>query len=79
VDITIEDTGTGIPREALSKIFDPFFTTKDVGKGTGLGLYIVQEIIQDHDGCIAVCSEAGQGTTFLVRFPISEDERGGGM
>jgi two-component system NtrC family sensor kinase len=72
IDIEIEDTGEGIPAEVLPKVFDPFFTTKDVGKGTGLGLYVVHEIIQEHGGCIGVESKAGKGTTFLIRFPIKE-------
>jgi two-component system NtrC family sensor kinase len=72
VDIEIRDTGEGIPHELLSKVFDPFFTTKDVGKGSGLGLFIVHEIIEEHDGCIAVDSEVGKGTTFLIRLPIKE-------
>lgn len=72
IDIEIEDTGTGIPTEVLPKIFDPFFTTKEVGKGSGLGLYIVQEIIQEHNGCIGVCSKIGKGTRFLLRFPTKE-------
>jgi signal transduction histidine kinase len=70
VDIEIRDTGTGIPQEVLPKVFDPFFTTKDVGKGSGLGLFIVHEIIEEHDGCIAVDSAAGKGTTFLIRLPV---------
>jgi two-component system NtrC family sensor kinase len=72
VDIEICDTGEGIPPEVLPKIFDPFFTMKDVGKGSGLGLFIVQEIIEEHDGCIGVDSKVGKGTTFLVRLPIKE-------
>jgi two-component system NtrC family sensor kinase len=72
VDIQIHDTGPGIPAEALQKIFDPFFTTKDVGKGSGLGLFIVHEIIEEHDGCIAVDSEPGRGTTFLIRLPANK-------
>jgi len=70
VDIQIHDTGPGIPRELLSKIFDPFFTTKDVGKGSGLGLFIVHEIIDEHDGCIGVDSAPDKGTTFLIRLPM---------
>jgi two-component system NtrC family sensor kinase len=82
VDIEIEDTGIGIPPDVLPKIFDPFFTTKDAGKisgnslyvgtGSGLGLYIVEEIIEEHNGCIAVDSEVGRGTCFLIRLPIKE-------
>jgi two-component system NtrC family sensor kinase len=70
VDIEITDTGEGIPPGALTKIFDPFFTTKDVGKGSGLGLFIVQEILEEHGGCIGVDSEVGKGTTFLIRLPV---------
>ncbi len=72
VDIEIRDTGSGIPLELIPKIFDPFFTTKDVGKGSGLGLFIVHEIIEEHDGCLAVDSEPGRGTTFLIRLPLMD-------
>ncbi|MBS1126517.1 MAG: signal transduction histidine kinase [Nitrospirae bacterium] len=70
VDIMIRDNGPGIPEEILLKIFDPFFTTKDVGRGSGLGLFIVHEIIDEHDGCIAVDSTVQKGTTFLIRLPL---------
>jgi len=69
IDIEVHDTGSGIPQEIAQKIFDPFFTTKDVGKGSGLGLFIVHEIVEEHDGCIAVDSEPGKGTSFLIRLP----------
>ena len=69
VDIEIQDSGPGIPIEIMPKVFDPFFTTKDVGKGSGLGLFIVHEIIEEHDGCIAVDSHPGKGTRFLIRLP----------
>ena len=72
VDIEIRDTGPGIPLDLIPKIFDPFFTTKDVGKGSGLGLFIVHEIIEEHDGCIAVDSGPGMGATFLIRLPIRQ-------
>ncbi len=72
VDIEIKDSGAGIPLDVLPKIFDPFFTTKEVGRGAGLGLSIVHEIIEEHDGCIAVDSTPGRGTTFLIRLPIKE-------
>ena len=71
LEIEIRDNGSGIPPEMLPRIFDPFYTTKDVGKGSGLGLFIVFEIVEEHGGCIAVASEAGKGTTFLVRLPLN--------
>ncbi len=69
VKITISDTGCGIPEENLKKIFDPFFTTKEIGKGTGLGMNIVYNIIQKHQGTIEVQSEIGKGTTFTISLP----------
>lgn len=69
IRIEIEDSGTGIPADALPKIFDPFFTTKDVGKGTGMGLSICYRIIQTHGGTISARSEVGVGTTFTIILP----------
>jgi len=69
VDIEISDTGPGISAELLPKIFDPFFTTKEVGQGSGLGLSIAHEIIEEHDGKIWAKSNPDQGTTFLIRLP----------
>ena len=73
VEIAISDTGSGIPKENLSKIFDPFFTTKDVGKGTGMGLNIAYNIIEKHKGTIEVDSEVGKGATFIIRIPVETD------
>lgn len=70
IQFQVEDTGHGIPKEALSKIFEPFFTTKEVGKGMGLGLSLVYEIIQKHEGQITVNSEMNKGTTFSVVLPV---------
>jgi two-component system NtrC family sensor kinase len=70
VEITIADTGSGIPAENLDKLFDPFFTTKEVGKGTGLGLSVSLGIVQRHGGTIRVQSEVGKGTRFFVWLPI---------
>jgi len=70
VEISIEDQGLGIPRENLQKIFDPYFTTKQ--KGSGLGLAITYSIIRNHDGHIAVRSQLGAGTTFIIYLPASE-------
>ena len=71
VEISISDTGQGIPEKYLSKIFDPFFTTKEVGKGTGLGLNVTYNIIQKHRGMIDVQSEVGTGTTFTIKLPVN--------
>ena len=73
VEIRISDTGSGMPPNILSKIFDPFFTTKDVGKGTGLGLNMAYNIIQQHQGTIDVESEVGKGTTFIIRLQTEPD------
>jgi len=69
IDISIRDSGAGMSAECLSRIFDPFFTTKDVGHGMGLGLFIVYQIIEEHEGCITASSTQGQGTTFFIRLP----------
>ncbi len=74
VVIEVEDTGIGIPGEALSKIFEPFFTTKDVGKGTGLGLTVSYGIIRKFKGDIEVQSRVNQGTIFRIILPIESEE-----
>ena len=66
VKIQITDTGTGIPREYISKIFEPFFTTKKKGKGVGLGLSVVYGIIGEHGGKMYVDSTEGRGTCFTI-------------
>ena len=73
VVIEVEDTGTGIPHEDISKIFEPFFTTKEVGKGTGLGLAVCYGIISEHGGRISVKSTSGKGTIFSIFLPISRE------
>ena len=65
------DTGKGIPEKVLPRIFEPFFTTKPVGVGTGLGLYICDDIIRHYHGRMEVQSQEGKGTTFTVRLPAS--------
>ena len=74
VEISISDTGVGIPEENLARIFDPFFTTKEVGKGTGLGLNVAYNIVKKHHGAIDVASKVGEGTTFTIRLPVHQEE-----
>lgn len=74
VQIEVTDTGCGIPPKDLDHIFDPFYTTKHESaerEGTGLGLTIVNQIIQDHHGYIEVDSTTGQGTTFFIHLPLA--------
>ena len=72
VEITISDTGTGVPEPIRDRIFDPFFTTKGVGKGTGQGLAIARSTVVDkHGGELSFESIVGQGTTFTIRLPIN--------
>ncbi len=73
--IEMEDDGPGIPLEVLSRVFDPFFTTRDVGHGDGLGLYVTQEIIDRHGGCIGVGSRPGMGTLFVICLPCEEEKK----
>jgi signal transduction histidine kinase len=70
INIFIIDNGPGIPKEIVEKIFDPFFTTKPVGKGTGLGLEVVKQIVNQHNGKVEVRSEPGK-TEFKVCLPIN--------
>jgi len=68
--VAIEDTGSGIPSERISRVFEPYFTTKK--KGTGLGLMIVHRIIRDHGGRIMVEPNHPEGTIFRVWLPLFE-------
>jgi PAS domain S-box-containing protein len=76
VEISIADTGSGIPEEHRGRIFDPFFTTKEVGKGTGQGLAIVYGAVTKHGGSIDFTTELGVGTTFTIRMPAAEGAPG---
>lgn len=67
IAITVADTGTGIPEEKMSKIFDPYYTTKNTG--TGLGLAVVQKVVEAHGGSVDVKSDAGRGTMFTITLP----------
>jgi PAS domain S-box-containing protein len=68
--LSVEDTGTGIPREVQEHLFEPFFTTKEDGKGTGLGLSIAYTVVQQHQGVIQVDSSPGAGTRFTILLPL---------
>lgn len=71
VTLTIQDTGTGISDKFKDRIFEPFFTSKEVGKGTGLGLYLCYDIITNkHSGTLKVESTEGVGTTFFITLPL---------
>jgi signal transduction histidine kinase len=70
VDISFIDTGKGIPPEELGRVFEPYHTTK--AKGSGLGLMIVQRIIEEHGGEIELASKPEEGTCFKIRLPRSE-------
>jgi len=72
VEITVSDTGRGIPESALDRIFEPFFTSKE--SGTGLGLAITHGIIEQHGGSIDVESKEGEGTTFRIHLPIRKGD-----
>ncbi len=75
--VKVADTGCGIRKEHIGRIFEPFFSTKPVGQGTGLGLSISYGIIRQHGGDLKVRSEEGEGTTFTIVLPSSEDEQPG--
>lgn len=69
--LEISDNGNGIPEEAQQHIFNPFFTTRDVGKGTGQGLTLCQDIVvRKHSGTLEFTTKAGEGTTFYIKLPI---------
>jgi two-component system, LuxR family, sensor kinase FixL len=74
VEVSITDTGAGMPPEVVSSIFQPYFTTKEMG--TGLGLAICQSIMQEHGGCILADSTPGRGSTFTIQLPLEEAASG---
>jgi PAS domain S-box-containing protein len=71
VVLSVADNGSGIPKNIIDKIFNPFFTTKEVGKGTGIGLRLVDEFVKKMDGKIEVVSKPEEGTCFILTFPFA--------
>lgn len=71
----IEDTGTGIPDEILDKIFEPYFTTKEEGKGTGLGMPIVKNIVEAHKGKLTLKTKVGKGTRIEIIIPLKKNKK----
>jgi signal transduction histidine kinase len=71
---SISDNGCGIPEATLAQIFEPYFTTKPVGKGTGLGLAVVKQILEGYGSAVRVESRAGEGTTFSFSLPLEVEE-----
>ena len=76
IGIIVQDTGMGMDANTREHLFDPFFTTKDVGKGTGLGMSVVQGIVQSHNGFIDINSKPGSGTAIELYLPVSADVSG---
>jgi len=74
VELTVSDTGVGIPADVRAHVFEPFFTTKPKGQGTGLGLATVYSIVTEAGGSIGIYSESGIGTTLRVLLPVSDKE-----
>jgi two-component system NtrC family sensor kinase len=70
--LSVQDTGPGIPKRNMKKIFEPFFTTKGPGEGTGLGLSICRRLMESFGGSIEVSSSTPKGTTFLLKFPVTQ-------
>lgn len=75
VQLTVTDTGIGMPTEVMKRAFDPFFTTKEVGKGTGMGLAVVYGIVKSLGGTIAIESEPGISSTFRIFLPVARIEK----
>ena len=72
--VRVRDDGEGIPEEIRTRVFEPFFSTKGARRGTGLGLWVCQEIIRSHGGQIQINSKVGKGTTFLVGLPLPAEQ-----
>ncbi|MGH8528610.1 MAG: DAHL domain-containing protein [Nevskiales bacterium] len=72
VAISFEDNGCGMSADVLARVYEPFFTTKAAGKGTGLGMSIAQQIVQEHSGRIQANSQPGKGSQFVITLPVKQ-------
>jgi PAS domain S-box-containing protein len=72
IQLMVADTGPGIDPTVVNRIFDPYFTTKEIGKGTGMGLAVVQGIVNSHNGAVTVANRPGRGATFTVYLPLTD-------
>lgn len=75
IRIWVKDSGSGIDQQYLPKIFDPFFTTKEVGSGQGIGLHLVRRMVDSMEGTITVESQPGEGSTFIICFPLRSENK----
>jgi signal transduction histidine kinase len=74
VEVAVTDSGGGMAPEIVSQVFDPLFTTKPPGRGTGLGLPIVREVVAAHGGTVDFESRDGEGTTVIIRLPCEDPQ-----
>ena len=74
MELTVRDSGSGIPGEIIDRIFAPYFSTKPQGQGTGLGLSIVHRLVMQSAGCIDVTTDPGRGTEFKIYLPATIDK-----
>ncbi len=72
IEVSVKDTGVGIPKSIMERIYEPFFTTKPLGEGSGLGLDISRRVIESHGGSVVVESEPMVGTAFFIKLPIRQ-------
>ena len=72
--LEVRDQGPGVPDEAQTRIFEPFFSTKPLGQGTGLGLSVSQQIVQNHGGTLSYEPQLPRGSIFRMTLPITPEE-----
>ena len=72
--LAIQDTGTGMPPDVVSRVFEPFFTTKTGGTGSGLGLSMVYGFAKQSGGAVTIASEVGRGTTVIIYLPLTKNK-----